>query len=70
MKYRFTFLIILLVPVFFSCKKDKGDSTCYDCTAISGGNTYNEFVCTDGVPEDKLPDQDQVGNINWTCTER
>lgn len=63
-------LLLLLIPVFFACKK-KESGPCYDCTAISAGNTYNRSVCTSGNPEDKLPETDPVGNnFNWTCTER
>jgi hypothetical protein len=62
------FILFITVLAFFSCKKDKG--TCYECTVVSGANTYNETVCTDGDPQDELPNQDANGNLVWDCQER
>lgn len=63
------YLFVILACLALSCSK-KNDGPCYDCTAISAGTTYNEVVCTDGQPEDKLPDSDANGNLNWTCHKR
>jgi hypothetical protein len=61
----------MICALALSCSKNKSSGTCYECTAISAGNTYNQAVCTSGNPEDKLPEKDPVGNnFNWTCTER
>lgn len=70
MKRRF-FFIILLVPVLFACSKKKDNGPCYDCTAISGGNTYNKSICTDGVAEEEvMPQSDANGQLGWHCTQR
>jgi hypothetical protein len=60
-------LTSLFALIFLSCSKNR---TCYRCMAISGGHTYDEKVCTDGRPEDKLPKQDANGNLGWNCTEK
>lgn len=59
-------LILLLITSSLSCSKEK-TKTCYQCEAISAGNTYNQNVCTSGDPYSKLPKSDAGGNLNWTC---
>lgn len=63
--------ILLIAIVLLSCSKSKSpvNSKCYKCEAISQGRTYNEKVCTDASPYDKLPKQDAGGNLGWICTE-
>jgi len=66
----FFFLLCLLTTL--SCSKSKNPlaNKCYKCEAISQGRFYNEKVCTNGDPYEKLPKQDAGGNLGWICTEQ
>lgn len=69
MRLKSILLLLFIVPVFFACKKDKG--TCYDCEYVNaGGQTVYKKVCTEGDPQDELPDTDANGAIVWGCTKR
>lgn len=62
-------LFLLCLSIFASCSKN--NETCYECKYVnSGGNIVTKNVCTDGDPQDELPDTDANGPIGWGCTKR
>lgn len=62
-------LALLLAILLHSCSKPKADA-CYQCTAVSGTQTYNSNVCTTGDPKAGLQRTDANGTIGWTCKQR
>jgi hypothetical protein len=65
-------LLLCMLMASFACSKKSESRPCYDCDApnIGTGGTYNEKVCTDGQPEDQLPQSDAFGQLSWHCVKR